>query len=310
MPRVSVIIPTYNFGEFLGECILSVLSQTYPVAEIIVVDDGSTDNTESVASAFLSRIIYIKKPNGGPASARNAGLNRATGEYITFLDADDQWTPEKIADQVEFFENNKMLGFIYSKICHYDNISGAILSTQPPIMYSGWIFDKILCDNFIALPTIMVRGSVLNKVGYFNEQLITAEDYNLYLRIAKSFQVGALDKIHVMRRIHSRNISFQASIPASTLHNLEHIIHLFPEYDYKRYKPMKLAFIRRGKAMIVDDFTNSNYNQCRNICRYLLSKGIYHNAFIFYWLCSFLPPTFIKYVRRLKRSIVYGSNMS
>ena len=115
MPRVSVIIPTYNREKYIAETINSVLDQTFSDYEIIVVDDGSADNTERlIREQFADEVIYLSKPNGGPASARNMGMRVAKGEYIAFLDSDDLWLPEKLAIQTRFMDAHPEIGLTYS----------------------------------------------------------------------------------------------------------------------------------------------------------------------------------------------------
>ena len=111
-PLVSVIIPTYNSSQYIKEAIDSVLAQTYKNFEIIVIDDGSTDNTKEVLAPYLSVIKYIYKNNGGPASARNRGIKEANGEFVAFLDADDVWKPDRLARGVDILDQRPEVGLI------------------------------------------------------------------------------------------------------------------------------------------------------------------------------------------------------
>src|SRR3990170_2838516 len=114
MPKVSVIIPTYNREKYIVETLQSVFAQTFTDYEVIVIDDGSTDNTADVLRPYLDRIVYIRKPNGGQGSARNVGIKVAKGEYIAFLDSDDLWMPEKLELQVKYLDNNKDAGLVFT----------------------------------------------------------------------------------------------------------------------------------------------------------------------------------------------------
>src|SRR5437016_5344550 len=120
MKKVSVIIPAYNKAEYTRRTVESVLAQTYPNVEIIVVDDGSKDETSNVMAEYGSRINYILKVNGGACSARNEGIRRATGEYVTFLDCDDLFYPEKLQKCVLHLEENSQFGFVYTAVHFID----------------------------------------------------------------------------------------------------------------------------------------------------------------------------------------------
>src|SRR5579864_8740685 len=113
-PQVSVVIPAYNAARFLGDAIQSVLNQTYSNFEVVVVNDGSTDDTESVVRSFGDRLFYVKQANKGVSAARNEGIKRARGQYVAFLDSDDVWLPTKLAEQIPFLEQNPEVGLVYS----------------------------------------------------------------------------------------------------------------------------------------------------------------------------------------------------
>ena len=114
MPRVSVVVPTYNCARFLGRTIDSALRQTYRDFEIIVVDDGSTDGTQALIAAYEESVRYVYQTNQGASAARNAALSRASGEFIAYLDADDLWRPDKVIRQVEFLDAHSTCGFVHT----------------------------------------------------------------------------------------------------------------------------------------------------------------------------------------------------
>ncbi len=202
MPTVSVIIPTFNCAQFLPFAIDSVLKQTYPDFEMIIVDDGSTDNTPEIIKPYLvnhpSKIKYIWQPNKGLAIARNTAINNSTGEYIALLDADDAWLPDKLELQVKILNEKNETGLIHSNIT-YISEKGGILSSPPrnPQILSGNIFtDIFLRKENIACPTVLFKRKCINEVGLFDENLtrLGCEDRDLWLRILKRFNAIYIDK--------------------------------------------------------------------------------------------------------------------
>ena len=209
MPRVSVIIPTYNSATFLPETIESVLAQTYEDYEIIVVDDGSTDSTKEVLDPYSDKIKYIYQQNHGAGSARNTGIKHSQGEYIAFLDADDIWLPEKLHIQANYLDNNPEIAMVYSQSLRI-SVGGKSLSkkSRDRNLPSGEVFNKLFLRNFILTCTaVMVRKRVLNTIGLFNESLITSEDWDLWLRIAREFKVSGIGKYLCKRRQLSESLS-------------------------------------------------------------------------------------------------------
>lgn len=183
IPNVSVIIPTYNRAKFVTKAIDSVLAQTYSDYEIIVVDDGSTDNTREVLGPYMDKIIYIYQENAGVSAARNTGIRVASGQWIAFLDSDDIWFPDKLSCQMEYINR------VGAKLC----FTNAVVE-EPELLQQDdqnkcfakrWEmftepFDLML-DDFRRpyLPTMVIERSLLDRVGYFDENLTVAEDTRL-----------------------------------------------------------------------------------------------------------------------------------
>jgi glycosyltransferase involved in cell wall biosynthesis len=184
--RVSVIIPCHNMAAYLAETIGSVLAQTYPAAEILVIDDGSTDESRAVAASFGPCVSLHTKPNGGPASARNLGMSLAQGTYLAFLDGDDLWHPEKLARQVARMEANPELSLLFSEAWMFRDVEGTRHLLRQ-IGYTGDpTFRQLLFGDFIPNSTVLLRRSVVEEVGWLNEDrgLIGVEDYEYWMRIA------------------------------------------------------------------------------------------------------------------------------
>ena len=195
VPAVSVIIPTYNRAEMVKEAIQSVLEQTYTDYEIVVVDDGSTDNTRDVVNALnrrFNKIRYIYQENKGRSAARNRGIRTALGDYIAFLDSDDRFLPEKLRMQVEVLESNSDAGMVYTNTINVDE-NGRMLADSDITRrkLSGCIYPELLFikGTSICTPSVLVRTQVLNEVGVFDETMDIAEDLDLWRRIARQYKV-------------------------------------------------------------------------------------------------------------------------
>lgn len=192
MERVSVVLPTYNRADVLKKSIDSVLAQTYPELELIVVDDGSTDGTEELVRGISDeRIRYFStKLNRGAAAARNYGIAHASPEteFLAFEDSDDLWHRDKLEKQLRELEQHPEAGFCYHKIS-YDMGGGytAILPDErlPEEKKRGEIYAQLLYDNLVDCPSMLIRKSILSQAGTFDELLKALEDYDLALRLAK-----------------------------------------------------------------------------------------------------------------------------
>jgi glycosyltransferase involved in cell wall biosynthesis len=180
---VSVIIPTYNRSPFLKKAIESVLSQDFHDFELIVVDDGSIDDTPETVSAFKRGIIYIKQENTGPAGARNAGIQRSTRPFIAFLDSDDRWAEGKLSEQIKEMTANPDYF-----ISHTDEIwhkNGRLLNQKNKHKKPhGYIFDKCLSLCAVSMSTVMIRRELFDAVGFFDESFPCCEDYEFWLRVS------------------------------------------------------------------------------------------------------------------------------
>src|SRR5215471_9220074 len=147
-PLVSVVIPTYNRADYIGETIESVLQQTYSNIEIIVIDDGSTDNTAQVVERFESRVRYVRQENAERGASRNHGLRLAQGEFISFLDSDDLWMPSKAAAAVSLLQENPAIGLVCTDAVQIDG-QGKEVQTLRARGRSGDVTEKLLQDNFV-----------------------------------------------------------------------------------------------------------------------------------------------------------------
>ncbi|MCF6150425.1 MAG: glycosyltransferase [Candidatus Kuenenia sp.] len=208
-PLVSIIMPTYNCAGYLPEAINSVLAQTYDAHELIVIDDGSTDNTKSVLAPYMEKIQYIDLGrNEGLPIARNTGIHAARGEYFAFLDADDIWMPEKLEVTMEQFLKNPDVGMVYSKHINIDSKSqfreGKIRGKLP----SGNIFLQLFFEqNFVICSSVVVRKDVFHATGLFDFDLVNCQDWDMWLRITFYYKVIGINTPLVKYRHSSKSLS-------------------------------------------------------------------------------------------------------
>lgn len=195
-PLVSVVIPAYNAAWCIQRAVDSVLDQTYRPIEIIVVNDGSTDNTVQVLHRFNEAIRIVDKPNGGLSSARNAGIRAARGEYIAFLDADDWWLPEKLARQVALLKSEPSIGFCSTVTRAVDETGSLIREWRcPPIQRSA--LHTIFSRNATVAgsgSSVVVRSEVLRQADFFDETLRSLEDIDMWMRLASISGYRCLDE--------------------------------------------------------------------------------------------------------------------
>lgn len=221
-PLVSVIIPAYNCSEHISEAIESVLAQDYPNKEIIVVDDGSTDETTDILASYEEKITLVKQQNSGSAAARNTGIKASHGEFIAFLDADDLWFPGKLSLQTEYMLAHKNIGLVYHDWIVWSPESNGTYAplTPPPLKddkfsiveeCSGWIYGKLFSDSIIHTTSAMLRKTLIDKAGMFDESLRIGEDYDYWFRVSRYTQIHKLKAVLSAYRTNIASITNQPS---------------------------------------------------------------------------------------------------
>lgn len=210
MPLVSVVIPTYDRAEFVLDAIESVLAQGYTDYEIIIVDDGSSDNTKDILSPLIRKNIikYYHQSNQGEASARNLGIAISRGEYIAFLDSDDLFEPEKLEVQVKYLLDHPEVGLVHSCFVKFDN-DGRDLGYRNTSWFTGKIYPQILLywTTLMAIDTVIVPRKVFNEVGMFDVGLKMGPDLDMWRRIARRYPFGFINRSLARVRVHAGNIS-------------------------------------------------------------------------------------------------------
>ena len=216
MPLVSVVIPAYNCALYLQETLQSILAQQgVATMEVIVVDDGSTDGTATIARAFGSPVRVVQQANAGVSAARNHGLRQARGDFIALVDHDDYWFPTKLANQLAAFEAHPDVDVVFSDFrrwyargtdggfmppAHF--AEGALAQGLDPD-FSGWIYHQMLRDSWVLTSTALARATVFASSGVFDESLPFSEDWDFWLRVSQQHQFLKLREVSTLYRQHA-----------------------------------------------------------------------------------------------------------
>jgi glycosyltransferase involved in cell wall biosynthesis len=260
-PKISVVIPTLNSARFAGEAIESVLRQSVPVGEILVVDGGSTDGTQNLVRAKSELVQVLPQEGRGRAGARNTGLRRASGDFIAFLDSDDLWVADKLAVQFDFLREHPEVEFVFGDMA---NFTGGGSEDVAEILDSevhddlrrnpanpARMLECLLKVNLIPTSSVLFRKSCLQSVGFMNEQFAHCEDYEYWLRFAANARLGFVARILARRRLHGSNAMNKAYVE-----NCEATLELLNEWrkktdlpaDVRRMLSRRVASIRYNLA--------------------------------------------------------------
>lgn len=235
MPLISIIMPAYNAARTIKESIKSVLDQTYPQWELLVINDGSKDQTSAIVKLINDpRIILIEQENAGVASARNNGISKAQGEYIAFLDSDDLWMKNKLEKQLDFLQTND-LSIVYSKTyCLFED-TNTVKDCFVDVNMGIKDAQKILVFDFVPILTVMLHKKILDEIGTFDLKLQGTEDWDLWIRVLQRYSIGYIDEFLTIYRI----------TPNSLSRNLEK--HMYEELKvYEKYKKLYDAKSHKG----------------------------------------------------------------
>jgi len=207
--KISVIIPNYNYAAYVGKAIRSVLAQTYPNIEIIVVNNGSLDNSLEILGEFENEIILINQSNKGQSEARNSGIEKSTGDLIAFLDADDIWEPTKLEKQILLINEGTQL--VYCGISSFESESGTPLSMDMP-KYKGSCASAFLESPGVAVviggeSTVLITRELIRKVGIFDSRLNISAGWDFYRRCSLQTNFDFVPEILANYRIHGKNMS-------------------------------------------------------------------------------------------------------
>ena len=233
-PAVSVIIPTYNRGWILREAIDSVLAQDFAEYELIVVDDGSTDDTGKILDSYGREIITLRQSNRGVSAARNRGIAESRAHLVAFLDSDDLWLPKKLTRQVDFFNDNPD-----ALICQTEETwirRGVRVNPKKRHQkLSGMIFEPSLDLCLVSPSAVMIRKTLFDTVGTFDESLPACEDYDLWLRVSRQYPVYLIDEPLIIKRGgHPDQLSKAAGLDKYRIQALQKLIENEPLSGFRK----------------------------------------------------------------------------
>lgn len=314
--KISAVIPAYNSAGFIADAIHSILGQTCPVDEIIVVDDGSSDETGRIVSGLPGNIRYHKQSNQGPSAARNQGIKMAQGDWIAFLDADDQWTPNKIEKQLATLERYPELHLIAGDMAEIDTgnqlLTASVLAKHRLLQGFQALQGRpvpnalaaLISKNFIPTGTVLVRRDTVLAAGLFNESIRFGEDLELWAKIAARHPMTCLPDILMLRRQHGNNAT---QLTGRMLADLVKVMQslrsgIATELRHQGLNPDQL--VARGFADLgYWYFSETDYGQARSAFVASLRESMNRRA-AFYLLNACLPPSLIKAVKTMKQAII------
>lgn len=256
LPGVSVIVPSYNRRELLARAIDSILAQTVPVDEIIVVDDGSTDGTgEMLAARYGERVRHVRQANAGVSAARNRGLSMARGAFIALLDSDDLWHPRKNALQLQWLADHPDHAMVLCDVERVD-VDGRPLGVtrrRDAIPEDGYVLRWLVHEPSLVPASMMMRREVYEAIGGFDESLRTAEDLDYHLRIARRFRIGVVEEALVVAIREHDGLSSLATTNDDYVRVIEDTLATGCDGidDEGRRQALATCYLRNSRGMII-----------------------------------------------------------
>lgn len=312
-PTVSVVIPAFNAQAFIAETIDSILAQTYRDFEIIVVDDGSTDNTGELVRQFSPPVRYIHTENSGPSHARNVGIRASQGRYVAFVDADDLWVPEKLETQIGFLESQPDMGFVFADMLmfrhdqvtlpsYFKSLKDPHVRAQIPDQ-SDFLADPtrlLLKCNVVPTGTVVVRKACLDQTDLFDERISNVEDLDLWIRLSLVCKFGCIPQVLKKKRDHQGNISKNRhKALEAALYMCKKLARDFPQFNEVYRDDYLRRLCRHNGTLGYFYFSNGDMKRARpHLWRSLCHKPTARKAML---MCgSFLPEAIRSMVRKIK----------
>lgn len=313
--KISAVIPAYNAEAFIGQALASIQKQSTPIDEIIVIDDGSSDSTETAVRACAPEALYISQCNQGPSAARNRGIEAASGDWIAFLDADDQWTSEKTAAQVSVLKKYPALRLIASDMKEIDTndreITPSVLAKHRQQAFFQTLngapipnaLARLVNKNFIPTGTVLVQREALMQAGLFNPQIHFGEDLELWAKIACHHPITCLPVIHMLRRQHAMNTT---SNTGPMLEDLVKVMNSIATYGGNQLKQQGVDPDTLIATALADlgywQFSQTNYREARHEFLHSLRARINKRALLYAIVCL-LPNKLITEGKALKQRL-------
>ncbi|NND88735.1 MAG: glycosyltransferase family 2 protein [Flavobacteriaceae bacterium] len=274
---ISIVLPTYNRKDDVTRAIDSVLAQTYSNFELIVIDDGSNDGTEQALRTYKESIVYYYQENQGVAKARNFGCRKASGNWIAFIDSDDCWKPEKLAKQMAFIDKYPSIGLCYTDAYrHFPD--GSIKGKPERVKKHASIcqdFKSVIRDPYFGMPTVMVKKELLKKIDWFDESLKTAEDLDMYLKIASYAMVGYVHEKLVDIYIKDQSLGSSMQSYEDNLLVLERLVKDQPIVSREIQKVIRQSkhdiYIEYAKSLLWEGQSHTARRKLHQAARYKLS---------------------------------------
>jgi glycosyltransferase involved in cell wall biosynthesis len=270
---ISVIIPTFNRSAVLLRAIESVLNQTYNNFELIIVDDGSTDETELLLSPYIKsgQLHYYKKTNGGVASARNYGVKQSSGAWIAFLDSDDEWLPEKLSEQIKYLSQHPELSIAYTEEIWIRN-SIRVNQKKSHQKIGGRIFENCLEQCLIAPSSVIMTRTLFNSFNGFDENFVVCEDYDLWLKISCFHEIGLIDKALIIK-YGGHEDQLSTKFFAMDMWRIKSMLHLFKTFQLQEKDKNLLCETMKTKgAVLIKGYLKHNNPEAARLVEQILSE--------------------------------------
>ena len=275
-PLVTVVIPSYNRAQYIAETIESVLGQTYTNIEIIVIDDGSTDNTREIVERYAPRVQYVWQENAERGASRNHGLRLAKGAFIAFLDSDDLWLREKVENDLELLRQNPAAGVVFTDAVQIDAVGNETkkLSAEG---FSGTVTERLLENNFVLMGAHLARTDLIRKIGGFREEreLAGSEDWELWVRLSTETEFGYRPAPSAKIRAFHENTMGD---PNTMNRSMSCAVRIMEESYY--LTPNQKKLLNRTKAMValVNGINFCTHGETRKAAAYLKNAAALYPA--------------------------------
>jgi hypothetical protein len=314
LPSVAAIIPSYNCAGFLAAAVASVRSQTVPVQQIIIIDDGSTDDTDEVVGRLGPDICYLKQQNAGPSAARNTAAKAARTEWVAFLDADDLWFPEKNERQLALLERYPDLALIATDRKEVDAVGAVIVHSlfehhglQPFFDQLGGqpipgALTRLVRKNFIPTSSVLVRRQVMMDLGGFNTDIRFSEDLELWCRIAAHYPIACLPEVQTLYRRHGANaVAKTEQMLLGLIQTMRSLREQCRDSLREGCDPDRLV-AEHLATLGYFHFDQGCHKAARRIFRQSLSEKTTARA-LFYFISCYIPVRVVHFARSIKQAL-------